>query len=113
MDLLLIGKNQPDMTLAFERLKAIGGGLVLVDNGEIIFELPLELDGRMSLLPMEELIQKDKELKKIMAAHGFAFADVGFALMFLAATHLPFIRITPTGIFDVKANQLLIPSVSR
>ncbi|MHC5249734.1 adenine deaminase C-terminal domain-containing protein [Enterococcus sp. LJL90] len=113
MDLLLIGKNQPDMTLAFERLKTIGGGLVLVDNGEIIFELPLELDGRMSLLPMEQLIQKDKELKKIMAAHGFAFADIGFALMFLAATHLPFIRITPTGIFDVKANQLLIPSIPR
>src|SRR5699024_735513 len=53
-DIILIGKNQPDMVLAWERLKELGGGIVLAHDGEIIYELPLKLKGMMFDGGMEE-----------------------------------------------------------
>ena len=49
----LIGKRKTDMVLAFERMQAIGGGMVLVEDNQIIHEIPLPLTGIMSNLDME------------------------------------------------------------
>ena len=51
-DILLIGKRKADMLLAFERMKAIGGGIVLAEENQILHEIPLPLIGRMSNLDM-------------------------------------------------------------
>ena len=47
-DILLIGKRKADMLLAFERMKAIGGGIVLAEENQILHEIRLPLIGRMS-----------------------------------------------------------------
>lgn len=44
-DIILIGKRKQDMHLAFNRLKEIGGGIILTEHGKVIHELPLKLKG--------------------------------------------------------------------
>ncbi|KGP71320.1 adenine deaminase C-terminal domain-containing protein [Pontibacillus yanchengensis] len=112
-DFVLIGKRKQDMKLAFQRMKELGGGIVLAHEGEIIYELPLPIAGMMSDEPMDRLMEQEKELKRIVAEHGFPFDDPVYTLLFLSSTHLPFIRITPKGIMDVKKKEVLFPAIMR
>src|SRR5699024_6104179 len=97
-DIIVIGKKKVDMKLAFDRMKEIGGGIVLAHDGEIIFELPLTIEGVMSEASMKDIITAEKQLVKILKEAGFRYDDPIYTLMFLSSTHLPYIRITPEGI---------------
>ncbi|UOQ44085.1 amidohydrolase family protein [Halobacillus salinarum] len=112
-DLILIGKSREDIKLAFARMKELGGGIVLVNEGKVVFELPLPLAGVMSDLPMEQLIKEEARLKKHLKSFGFAFEDPVYTLLFLSSMHLPFIRITPLGLMNVKKKEVLYPSIMR
>lgn len=112
-DILLIGKNKKDMQLAFERMKAIGGGIVLVEEQQILHEVPLPIIGRMSNLEMDELIPLEKKMIALLKERGYKYDDPAFTLYFFSATHLPFIRLTPRGVFDVKNKEVLVPPVKR
>lgn len=112
-DIILTGKSRKDMKKAFHRMKEIGGGIVLVNEGEILFELSLPLGGVMSDLPMRDLIEEEAKLKAYLKEEGFAFSDPVYTLLFLSSMHLPYIRITPLGIMDVKKKEVLFPSIMR
>lgn len=112
-DLIFIGKNQSDIVIAWNRLKEIGGGIVLVHDGEIIYELPLQLRGVMYVGGMNELIQKETELKDILVQYGYQFNDPAYNLLFLSSTHLPYIRITQQGIYDVMRREVIVPANMR
>ena len=112
-DLILIGKNKRDMMKAFERMKEIGGGIVIVDNDRISFELPLPLAGLMSDLPMESLIKKETEFRHVMKERGYKFDDPMYTILFFTSTHLPYIRLTPAGVYDVMKKRVLFPSIMR
>lgn len=112
-DILLIGKKKQDMLKAFNRMKEIGGGIVVVEKGEIIYELDLPLSGISSRLSFERLIIKEKEFKKIMKEKGYRFDDPIYTLLFFTSTHLPYIRMTPKGVYDVMQKKVLFPSILR
>ncbi|MCA0970616.1 amidohydrolase family protein [Halobacillus litoralis] len=112
-DLVFIGKSKSDLETAFKRMKEIGGGIVLADQGEIIFELALPLAGAMSDLPLEKLIEEEGELKRQLKSYGFRFGDPVYTLLFLSSVHLPYTRITPLGIMDVKKKEVLFPAIMR
>ncbi|MBY7142674.1 adenine deaminase [Virgibacillus sp. NKC19-3] len=112
-DLIFIGKNKSDMLLAGNRLKEIGGGIVLVHNEEVLFELPLTLGGVMFDGEMHTLIEKEKELKRILSEFGYSHHDPVYTIYFLSSTHLPYIRITQRGIIDIKKKEVLFPATMR
>jgi adenine deaminase len=112
-DPVLIGKNKGDMLLAWRKLKEIGGGIVLVHDGEVLLEIPLTLGGIMYDGSMAELIAKEKELKQLLKNFGYAFHDPVYSILFLSSTHLPFIRITQQGIIDIKKREVLFPAIMR
>ncbi|WP_044895052.1 adenine deaminase C-terminal domain-containing protein [Bacillus alveayuensis] len=112
-DIILIGKRKADMYKAFQRMREIGGGIVLVENGEILHEIPLALNGMMSANKMEVLIEEEKTLAALLRERGYQFADPIYSLLFLLSTHLPYIRITPRGIYDVMHKMVLFPSIMR
>lgn len=112
-DIILIGKSKRDLLFAFERMKQIGGGIILCEHGEIIHEIPLPLGGLMSAKPMEVLMEEEKTLGELLRARGYAFADPIYTLLFLSSTHLPYIRITPKGIYDVMHKTVLFPTIMR
>lgn len=112
-DLVLIGKKKADMLLAWKKLKEIGGGIVLVHEGEVLLEIPLTLAGIMYNGSMPELIAKEKELKQLLKEFGYPFHDPVYSILFLSSTHLPFIRITQQGIIDIKKREVLFPAIMR
>ncbi|RSK25758.1 adenine deaminase [Bacillus sp. HMF5848] len=112
-DIILIGKNKNSMIVAFNRMKELGGGIVVVDGNDVIHELPLTLMGVMSDKPLEELMVEEKGLKTILQERGYYFNDPVYTLLFLMSTHLPYIRITPVGIYDVMNKVVLFPAIMR
>ncbi|MGG3807674.1 adenine deaminase C-terminal domain-containing protein [Geobacillus thermodenitrificans] len=112
-DFILIGKHKEDMMLAFRRMKDIGGGIVLVEDGNVLFELPLPLSGMTSTLEMETLINEEKTFVRLLRERGYYFEDPVYSLFFLQSTHLPYVRITQRGIYDVMHKTVLFPSIMR
>ncbi|HLR08942.1 MAG TPA: adenine deaminase C-terminal domain-containing protein [Bacillota bacterium] len=112
-DHVLLGKSKSDMLIAWQRMKALGGGIVAAHQGETVFELPLELGGAMFAGDMHTLIDKEKTLRELLKAYGYRFDDPVYSILFLSATHLPYIRITQQGIIDVKKREVLFPAIMR
>ncbi|MFC3885427.1 adenine deaminase C-terminal domain-containing protein [Bacillus songklensis] len=112
-DIVLIGKNKEDMLKAFQRMKEIGGGIVLVEHGEVVYEVPLTLNGIMSDKKIEDLMEEEKQLSRLLRERGYCYSDPIYSLLFFSSTHLPYIRITPNGIYDVMNKVVLFPSIMR
>jgi adenine deaminase len=112
-DIILIGKNKRDMLAAFDRMKELGGGIVMVEEERVVCEVPLRLNGIMSNLPIKELINEEKKLLVELRERGYSFSDPVYSLLFFSATHLPYIRITQQGMYDVMNKTVLFPSIMR
>ncbi|MGM7683261.1 adenine deaminase C-terminal domain-containing protein [Cytobacillus sp. Hm23] len=112
-DLILIGKNKADMLAAYTRMKEIGGGIVIAENNSIIFEIPLKLNGVMSSKPIAELIPQEQQFKLVLRERGYQYEDPVYSLLFLQSTHLPYVRITQQGIYDVMNKTVLFPTIIR
>ncbi len=112
-DIIVIGKDKEAMITAFNRMKELGGGMVLAENGGIAAEIPLPLLGGMSTEKMPELIKQHQKLTDELEKRGFPFSDPVYTCLFLSSTHLPYIRITPHGIYDVMKKTVLFPSIMR
>ncbi|MGM9967814.1 adenine deaminase C-terminal domain-containing protein [Rummeliibacillus sp. TYF005] len=112
-DIILIGKDIQAMLQAFRVMKEMDGGIVIVENGEVVERLPLPIGGGLSAEPLEKLIEQEKALKVALAERGYPHGDAIYTLLFLQSTHLPYIRITQRGIFDVMKKKVLFPSVMR
>jgi adenine deaminase len=112
-DFLVIGKRKADMLIAFDRMQAMGGGIVLAEQNEILHEMALPLIGIMSDLDMGFLIKDEKRMIKLIKERGYKYDDPAFTLLFFSATHLPFIRLTPSGLYDVKNRKVLVPPTKR
>jgi adenine deaminase len=112
-DFVLIGKSKSDMMKAFSRMKEIGGGMVLVEDGEVIHEIQLPLSGAMSDKRLKPLMEEEKMMTTLLTERGYHFDDPVYTLLFLSSTHLPYVRITPQGIFDVMKKMVLFPSIMR
>ncbi|TDL78010.1 adenine deaminase C-terminal domain-containing protein [Peribacillus frigoritolerans] len=112
-DIILIGKNKHDMITAFNRMKELGGGIVLAEKGEVLHEIPLEICGGASAEEFGAVVQKEERFKQLLKDRGYHFGDAVYSLFFLSSTHLPYIRITPIGIYDVLKKIILFPSIMR
>lgn len=101
------------MLCAFKRMKELGGGIVIAEGQQVVCELPLPLGGIMSDLPLEKLMVQEKALCKELQKRGYSYGDPIHSLQFFSATHLPYIRITPQGMYDVMNKTVLFPSIMR
>lgn len=112
-DIIVIGKSKEAMTIAFEAVKDMQGGIVLVENGQVIHTIPLPIGGGISEEPMERLMAQEIEFKQALATRGYPFSDAVYTFLFLQSTHLPYIRMTQVGLFDVMAKKIIIPVIER
>ncbi|MEK5068396.1 adenine deaminase C-terminal domain-containing protein [Sporosarcina sp. FSL K6-1508] len=112
-DIILIGKDKKEMHNAFKEIKRIGGGMVLAEHGKIVTTLPLPIGGGLSEEPVQKLIAQELELKKALADRGYTKGDAVYTLLFLQSTHLPYIRITQMGLYDVMKKEVIIPAIGR
>src|SRR5699024_12883482 len=98
------------MKRAMERMKEIGGGIVIVHEGEILMELPLHLHGQMYNGTMAELIEWEMSCIQLLKEARYQFEDPVFNLLFLSSTHLHYIRISPMVFIDMMKRVIIVPS---
>lgn len=100
--------TMPDMLRAIEHLREIGGGYTLVQNGKILYTVPLPIMGLMSDAGFHAVQSKLSAM--IAKAHEMGVPD-GVSpltlLSFLALPVIPALRITPRGVFDVENMQFI------
>ncbi len=112
-NIVMLGDTPESMLAAAEELKRIGGGMVLVKDGQVVESLPLEVAGLMSSESAESFIPKQAAFHK-KARELFEIADGIDPLMtlsFLALPVIPELRVTDLGLFDVTKFELTQVSV--
>ncbi len=102
-NIIVVGDNDSDMALAVTRLKSVGGGIVLVQRGEVLDALPLPIAGLMTnkgahsvesaFQVMHELAQKRLKVNDAI--------DPFMTLSFMALPVIPHLKVTDMGLFDV------------
>jgi len=95
------GVNDAEMRAAVGAVKALGGGLVAVLDGEVIASVPLPIGGLMSDQPVEVVrAQMDtllERVKELGSPHHDPFMHLGF----LALEVIPKLKLTDQGLVDV------------
>jgi len=106
-NLMVIGGDDEDMTIALDRVIQIKGGIVLVKGKKIIHELPLPIGGTMSPLPIRELAHEVGKLKRVFRDLGCPLEDPIWTMGFLSFTGVVEVRITLSGVYDVKKGRVV------
>ncbi|WGI16666.1 adenine deaminase [Methanonatronarchaeum sp. AMET-Sl] len=101
-----IGTNDKDMITAINKLKEIGGGLVVATNGETE-TLPLPIAGLMSDLPYTKVNEKLNKVRKKAQSLGTKIEHPFMKMSFLSLPVIPEIRITTHGLVDVNENRIV------
>ncbi|MFD0770817.1 adenine deaminase C-terminal domain-containing protein [Bacillus sp. CGMCC 1.60114] len=106
-DIVVIGQNKEIMVKAVNQLLDQGGGTILMEGEETLFNLELPLGGKMSKLPMHELILKTMGLVQLLKERGHQHIDPLYTLFFLTSIHLPAVRLTAEGVYSIKENAVV------
>lgn len=102
-NLLVIGTNDRDMTAAINHLIGIKGGLVLVDDGEVVADLALPIAGLMSDRPITEVAPRLDRLIAESQARGVCLENPFMTMAFLALPVIPSLKLSNRGLVDVDA----------
>jgi adenine deaminase len=101
-DIIVVGADDADMAGAVNRIRALQGGAVVYENGEILAELPLPIFGVMSDLPIETIADRLQEIKIAVSDLGVAFPDPLLTLITLTGAAIPYLRICEEGLVNLK-----------
>jgi adenine deaminase len=112
-NVLALGRRPAAMAQAVNRLLDLDGGIVLVDGNRVVYELPLPIGGIMTRDALDQVADREDELRRELVARGYPHHEPLYTLFFLAADFLPTVRLSPRGVWDVKRSRILLPSRRR
>jgi len=107
--LMVLGQDSRDMARAARRLLEVGGGIVIVEGGETVLEIPLPIGGVMAAKALREIADDARRLYASLTARGYPHADPHYTLLFLPLDSLPDVRLTYRGVWDVRRGKVLAP----
>lgn len=111
-NLLCAGDNDEDILKAIQRANEIGGGIVMVSQGQILHELSLPIAGLITDAPVEDTARKLGEMNE--AAHTLleipAETDPFLSLSFMALPVIPEVKLTVEGLYSVARQEPLPPA---
>ena len=106
-NILVVGMDDENMARAVERLGELGGGIVVVDGGEVKAELPLPVAGLLADAPLAEVIEKSLACNDAARELGWSGATPFLTLSFLGLSVIPSLKITDRGLVDVDRFQIV------
>ncbi|WP_396897344.1 adenine deaminase [Neobacillus bataviensis] len=102
-NLIIAGTNNNDMVVAANAIKDIQGGMVVVNQGEVIASLELSIAGLMSDRPYQEVYSKLNEINLALRTLGANDHFNPFlTLSFLSLPVIPELKLTDQGLFQVS-----------
>jgi adenine deaminase len=106
-NIVCVGTNDDDMTLAVNALKDMQGGFVVVEDRKVIGRLQLSLGGLMSQLPAEDVIPEAEKINRIARTLGTDMSSPFMTLSFISLPTVPELGLTDKGLVDVLAHKLI------
>ncbi len=106
-NLVVVGANDDDMAFAVQRLVEVGGGIVVVDDGQVVAECPLPVAGLLSDQPLDVVVGQSRACND--AAHGLGWrgSTPFLTLAFLALSVIPSLKLTDRGLVDVDRFEIV------
>lgn len=105
--MLVVGTDEPSMAVAANRLAEVGGGQVVVRQGEPMALVELPIAGLMSDKRAEVVAGQAKALLEALRACGCQLNNANMQLSLLALVVIPALRISDKGLVDVEAFEVV------
>jgi adenine deaminase len=106
-NIVVVGMNDADMVRAVDRLGELGGGIVVVDGGQVTAELPLPVAGLLADAPLADVIDQSLACNDAARELGWSGATPFLTLSFLGLSVIPSLKITDRGLVDVDRFELV------
>ncbi len=106
-NLILVGKKATDMQVAAKHLAKVGGGFVVVNEGQVIASLDLQFGGLMTGDGLKHVERKLKELRAASRAVKCELAEPFLQLAFLSLPVIPSLKLTDQGLVDVEQFKII------
>lgn len=104
-NVIAVGTRDQDLLACVERLRELGGGLVVCDEGRVIAELPLPVAGLLSDRSARDVHIEQERLDASLVARGVHLPSPFMALSFLGLSVIPDLKITDHGLVDAARLQ--------
>jgi len=105
--MIVVGTDESDMVKAAQQLAEMGGGQVVVKDGEVIGQVELPIAGLMSDERADIVAQKAGTLLEGFRACGSQLNNPNMQLSLLALVVIPELRISDLGLVDVTRFEFL------
>ncbi|NPA06562.1 MAG: adenine deaminase [Chloroflexi bacterium] len=106
-NLLVVGTDDESMAVAANKLIEVGGGQVVVKDGEVIGLVELPIAGLMSTERAEVVADKARRVLEGFRACGCEMEDANMQLSLLALVVIPELRISDKGLVDVTQFRVI------
>ncbi|NPV58161.1 MAG: adenine deaminase [Actinobacteria bacterium] len=100
-NLLAVGASDEEILAAARAVERMGGGQAVVRGERVLAELPLDVAGLISTLPLHEVKERVISLQDAARSLGCPLPEPFMTLSFMALPVIPELKITDKGLFDV------------
>lgn len=107
----VLGSNPDDMAIAVNRISELNGGLVLVDGGKVLEEIPLPIAGLLSDCTGDDVASRLEKLLDLLKERGCDMGSPFMTLAFITLIFIPDFGITDKGLFDVNQFKIIDPVI--
>jgi adenine deaminase len=104
-NIIVAGVNEADMRLAVETIRGHGGGLAIVENGQVKAAVPLPIAGLLSDKRASEVCHDTERFKFVWDSKGLGIPYMGFNLLPLSV--IPELRLTDQGLVTVPGMEIV------
>jgi len=112
-NLVVVGTDDGDMARAVDRLRELGGGLVVVESRGVRAELALPVAGLLSEATAEEVAARSLACLRAAAELGCTVEAPFQMLAFLSLSVIPKLKITDRGLVDVDRFEIVPLAADR
>ena len=105
--LLIVGSVDEDMALCANVLIKAGGGMAVVNRGQVLEKIEFPFGGIFSLDSWRGVGEGLKRMQRCLRDNGSRFEKPMCALNFLTFVTLPSLRITARGLVNAKERKIV------
>ena len=106
-DIIVVGAEETDMAQAVNRVKELGGGIVVCAGNRILAEISLPVAGVISTQPMETVASKFHDIQEAATNLGCNLPDIRITLAILTTPAIPFLRVCEHGLVNLRDNRFV------
>lgn len=111
-NLMVMGNNVEDMLVAQHTLLDMQGGYVVVEHGQVVAKVQLEIGGIVSALPIEKLGKQLGEVRQAMSDLGYEHNNLIMSFSTLALLVSGEVKVSDKGMIDTK-KQVVLPIIEE